>query len=108
VDLSGCLRAGEAENTFVVTVSNAPDGGQPANYQLAGIDGVKLRDHIGEQVEVRGVMTAEQQTATRAAAPADEKTIGTRGTPNVETWTVVDIRRLEVNAVKPLGRSCGK
>jgi hypothetical protein len=107
LEVTGCLRAGEAENTFVLTVSSAMGNDQPATYQLVGIDGVTLLDHIGEQVDVQGIMTAEQQTATRAISPADEKPAGTTGTPQVETKTVIDIRRLEVSGVKPLGTSCG-
>lgn len=97
----GCLRAGEAADTFVLTSA----GEQAVTYQLAGGEGETLRDHVGHQVEVTGTVTAEQRTATRATSSSD-KAVGTGGTPTVQTQTQVNVRRLEVSSVKPTGSEC--
>jgi hypothetical protein len=100
--VTGCLRAGEAAETFVLTTS----GTDVATYNLVGVEGVNLHDHTGKQVEVNGVLVAQQQTASRAAAPADDKATGTAGTPSVETRTTVDIRQIEVNSIRRTGGDC--
>lgn len=100
--VSGCLRAGEAAETFVLTTS----GPGAATYHLAGVEGVNLHDHTGKIVEVNGVLVAQQQTASRSAAPADDKTTGTAGTPEVTTRTTVDIRKVEVNSIRRTGGDC--
>lgn len=54
-----------------------------------------------------GILTAQQQTASRAQTPAaGEGATGTSGTPSVATRTTVDIRQLEVNALHPTGGDC--
>lgn len=100
--VAGCLRAGEAADTFVLTTG----GTDVATYNLVGDEAVNLRDHVGKEIEVEGVLTAQQQTATRAAAPSDDRATGTSGTPEVETRTSVDIRRLEVRTVRPTPNDC--
>ena len=106
--VNGCLRAGEAEDTFVLTVAQPSAADTPATYQLVGANTATLRGHIGERVEVSGVMTAQEQIASRAVSPANPKATGTSGTPSVETQTVVNIKKLDVSAVKPLGDRCEK
>ncbi len=98
----GCLRAGEAGNTFVLTTS----GPGAATYNLVGVKGATLHDHTGKQVEVNGTLVAQQRTASRAAAPAEDKATGTAGTPEVETRTSVDIRQIEVSAIRRTGGDC--
>lgn len=100
--VAGCLRAGEAADTYVLTTT----GTDVATYNLVGDESVNLRDHVGKQIEVEGVLTSQQQTATRAAAPSEERATGTSGTPAVETRTAVDIRRLEVRTVRPTENDC--
>jgi hypothetical protein len=100
--VAGCLRAGEAAETYVLTTS----GTDTATYNLVGDEAVNLRDHVGKQVTVEGILTAQEETATRAAAPAADRATGTSGTPTVETRTAVDIRRLEVRAVRPTTDDC--
>src|SRR5690606_10457732 len=46
--VTGCLRAGDAADTFVLTTSRAEDGTKPVTYHLTGDPGVNLQDHIGE------------------------------------------------------------
>lgn len=102
VTVTGCLRAGEAAETFVLT-SGGPGA---ATYNLVGVEGVNLLDHTGKLVEVNGVLVAQQQTASRVAAPAADKATGTAGTPAVETRTTVDIRQIEVKTVRRTGGDC--
>jgi hypothetical protein len=100
--VTGCLRAGEAADTFVLTTA----GTDVATYNLLGREGVNLADHVGHQVEVNGILTAQQQMTSRAQAPADDRATGTSGTPTVATRTNVDIRQLEVNTVRATGQDC--
>ena len=102
--IAGCLRAGEAADTYVLTTG----GTDVATYNLVTDEAVNLRDHVGKEITVEGVLTAQQETATRAAAPADRPTgaTGTTGSPMVETRTAVDIRRLEVRTVQPTTNDC--
>jgi hypothetical protein len=103
----GCLRAGDAANTFVLTASRTEDGVNPATYQLAGTGGVNLQDHVGDRVEVTGTLTEQQHIATsEAPTPADDRARGTTGTPTVQTGTQLAVRRLEVSGVKALGGEC--
>ena len=110
--IAGCLRAGEASDTFVLTVSQqtaSPD--QAATYQLAPAANVDLRGSIGQRVEVTGVVRAQQTAETRTATTpaAGESATGTAGTkPTVQTATAVDIKQLDVNAMKPLGERCDR
>jgi hypothetical protein len=105
--VTGCLRAGDAENTYVLTTTQTENGVNPATYQLAGSAGVNLQDHVGDRIEVTGTLTEQQHVATTdAPTRADEKARGTTGTPTVQTGTQVAVRRLEVTGVKPLGGEC--
>jgi hypothetical protein len=105
--LTGCLRAGEAADTYVLTTSQTADGGPSTTYQLAASQGINLANEIGKRVEVNGVITTQQRSATFSpAAPAGETPTGTGGTPRVETRTQLDIKRLEVSGIKPLADRC--
>lgn len=105
--VTGCLRAGDAENTYVLTTTQTENGVNPATYQLAGNAGVNLQDHVGDRVEVSGTLTEQQHVATtEAPTKADEKARGTSGTPTVQTGTQLAVRRLEVTGVKALGGEC--
>jgi hypothetical protein len=108
VTVTGCLRAGEASDTFVLTTSETKDGATPATYVLAaGKSGVNLRDNIGERVEVTGVLSTEQQVSTTTLpAPAANKPTGTAGTPTVQTQAQLDMRSLEVNSMSRIGGHC--
>lgn len=102
MNVTGCLRAGEAANTFVLTTG----GTDVATYILIPREGANLRDHVGHQVEVSGVLTAQQQTGSRATTPAPGGATGTTGTPEVSTRTTLNLREIEVNTVKPTGGEC--
>lgn len=105
--VTGCLRAGEASDTYVLAQDAATTGAADnANYQLVGVRGVNLRDHIGERVQVSGVLASQQQVASRSTPSQQDKATGTTGTPTVQTQTQVDIRTLRVNSVNPQGGKC--
>jgi hypothetical protein len=108
VTLTGCLRAGEASDTFVLTASQTKDGETPATYLLVSKDsGVNFRENVGERVEITGVVTTQQQVSTMTPpAPPANKPTGTAGTPTVETQAKLEMRRLEVNSVNRLGAHC--
>ena len=106
VTLTGCLRAGEATDTFVLTTAQTRDSAETATYHLTGVQGVTLRDHIGQQVEVNGVVRSEQEMASASASREAERATGTTGTPTVQTRTQLQVRQLEVTSVKPAGAKC--
>jgi hypothetical protein len=109
VTVGGCLRAGEAADTFVLTASEPSQATDTATYQLVGNPSVDLRSHVGQRVEVSGVVRQQQEVATRTApAPAGERETGTSGTPKVETSTKVAFKQLDVSGLKPLGESCDR
>ena len=105
--VAGCLRAGEASDTYVLAQDAAATGTTgTANYQLVGTGGVNLREHIGERVQVSGVLASQQEVASRSTPSQQEKATGTTGTPTVQTQTQVDIRTLRVNSLNPQGGKC--
>src|SRR5436853_4351610 len=59
--VSGCLRRGVAENTFVLTESRAAGGSETATYQLMGRETPTLQQYVGQNVEVSGTLRAEQE-----------------------------------------------
>lgn len=106
--VTGCLRAGEATDTFVLTTAQTRDSAETATYQLSGVEGVNLRDHIGKRVEVNGVVRSEQEVASASPSrpAAGSQATGTAGTPTVQTRTSLQVRQLEVRSVKRAGGSC--
>ncbi len=104
VTVAGCLRAGEAENTFVLTAAATDPDSKSATYQLIGHD-VPLREYVGQQVEVEGTVQAEEAIATNGVA-AQKPAKGTEGTPTVETKTELDVKQMTVSSVKPSGQRC--
>jgi hypothetical protein len=105
--VTGCLRAGEAADTFVLTTAQTMDGTPAATYHLSGSGGVNLADHIGKRIEVSGVIDQKSQIATsEPTRRADDKATGTAGTPSVQTGTELAINRLEVSSVKRAGGDC--
>jgi hypothetical protein len=109
VTVTGCLQKGTiAENTWVL-IGDAPSAGttgRAPTYQLTGGDAAALRANVGQRVEVSGTVRAEQEVASTSGAIPESRAKGTAGTPTVETKTDVDIRRLEVSAVKATGNRC--
>jgi hypothetical protein len=107
--VTGCLRATEAADTFVLTTAEIEEGLPAATYQLHGTAGVHLADHVGKRIEVTGVVREQAQIATRDAARVpDDKATGTAGTPAVQTGTALTIRQLDVTSMKRAGGDCGQ
>ena len=109
ITVAGCLNAGEAADTYVVTAARTTGGSaETATYQLVGERAVNLQDHVGHRVEVSGTVQTQHEIAASAPAqPApNERATGTTGTPTVQTRTEIDIRRLAVTSLKPLGDKC--
>ncbi len=105
--VTGCLRAGDAADTFVLTTAQTVDGTPAATYQLSGVPDMNLQDHLGKRVEVSGVVDQQSQIATRQPSqPADDKATGTAGTPTVQTGTQLSIKRLDVKTIKRAGGDC--
>ena len=105
--VSGCLRAGDAADTFVLTTAQTATGEPTATYQLVGLDGVNLRDHVGRHVEVQGILNAQQQVASQSSTDRAPNATGTSGTtPTVSTTTDLKIRRLDVQQVKAIEKEC--
>jgi len=105
--VTGCLRAGDAPDTFVLTTSQLADGRQPATYQLSGSAGVNLTEHIGERVSVQGVVRAQQESTTATSGTAaNAKPQGTAGTPTVSTTTTLDLKRMDVTSISPAEGKC--
>jgi hypothetical protein len=103
--VQGCLRAGEASGTFVLTARATDTGTTAATYQLLGPD--NLREHVGRRVEVTGTIVSGQvATAQGATLPAEDRAKGTSGTPTVQSTTKIDLKRLQVTSVTPVGGDC--
>lgn len=106
--ITGCLKAGDAPSTFIVTTAKTEGATETATYQLMGSQSTNLSEHIGRQVEVSGVIRQSQELAsTERARPArPEGTAGSAGKPTVDTRTDVEIKQLEVSSVKALEGKC--
>jgi hypothetical protein len=102
----GCVKAGEATDTFVLTTARTTTGEQTATYQLLGGHGEELRNQVGRRAEISGVLTAQQQTVSLSPTATADKAKGTGGTPTVSTRTDIEMRRLDVQSVRPLGDRC--
>lgn len=110
-NVTGCLRAGEAANTFVLTTTATGAASVPATYHLTSTGNLNLQDHIGKRVEVAGVVEAQSQIATREAPqPADNATgtAGAPGTPTVQTGTRLNVQRMNVTNIRATGEDCGE
>jgi hypothetical protein len=107
--VTGCLRAGEAPDTFVLTTSQTEDGRPPITYEVVGAAGVNIKEHVGERVAINGVVREQQSTTTASAtAPATDKPQGTSGTPNVQTTATLQMRRIDVSAINRAAGDCEK
>ena len=106
--VTGCLRAGDAAGTFVLTTTRAEEGTTPTTYQLTATTGVNLQDHVGHRVAVDGMVTQQQtSTTTSARAPATDEARGTSGaTPQVQTSATLQLRQMEVRNIARASGDC--
>lgn len=106
--ITGCLKAGDAADTFVVTTAKSEGSGETATYHLLGNANVNLTDHVGRQVQVSGTVKQTEELASRTRAQSSEPagTSGGAGKPVVETRTEVAVKRLEVSSIQRVGERC--
>lgn len=107
--VTGCLRAGDASDTYVLTTAETTGGPTAANYHLTGTGTVNLQDHLGYRVQVSGVVEAQSQIATHEAGEPAANTTGTAGkpgTPTVQTGTQLSIQRIDVNNIRRVDGEC--
>ena len=102
----GCLRAGDASNTFVLTTANTETSQPTATYSLHPSEGVMLAEHVGKRVVVSGVLRAQQEVTARSSTEPAGKATGTAGTPSVSTATELDIKQLNVDKVRAVDGDC--
>jgi hypothetical protein len=103
--VSGCLRAGLADDAFVLLSRKAEGPARTVTYQLLTSPGVKLRSFVDQEVAVTGTVESDQAVATSGKVQ-EQPAIGAAGTPFVETPSELDVRKLKVSAVKPSGNRC--
>lgn len=108
VTVTGCLKAGAAENTYVLSAARTAGSQDSATYELEGNPSTSFQDHVGQRVEVTGTMESQQELAARTKSVAEEedRPTGTSGTPTVETKAEIDVRRLSVSEIRPLAEKC--
>jgi hypothetical protein len=129
VQVSGCLAAGPAANTFTLTtveadlkpnpvgtsgVAGTPEGGAPKPevktviYTLTAQPGVDLSVHIGQTVEVSGTKQTTSTTEQSRSTTSVTDIAGAHPPPRVLTTPKAEIvaRRMNVNAVKMVAIDC--
>ena len=105
--VTGCLKAGEAANTYVLTASQTVEGTPPATYHLTGAQDLNLQEHVGDRVEATGVVESQSEIATRSTPQPPDNAQGTAGaTPSVQTGTELSIRRMNVTSVRGVEGEC--
>ena len=104
--VTGCLRAGDASGTFVLTAARTAGAIETATYQLVGGDEAQLSQHMGQRVQVSGTTVPQEEIASRSPAETEQRAKGTSGTPTVQTQTDVQIRQLRVDSFAPQGDKC--
>jgi hypothetical protein len=107
ISVTGCLRGGLADNTYVLMASQTTGGAtDTATYQLTARDEDSLRQYVGQKVQVAGTLRTEQEVASNGVATEQKPAKGTSGTPTVDTKTEVDVKRLDVTTITPTGSRC--
>jgi hypothetical protein len=107
ISVTGCLRGGLADNTYVLMASQTTGGAtDTATYQLTARDEDNLRQYVGQKVQVAGTLRAEQEVASNGVATEQKPAKGTSGTPTVDTKTEVDVKHLDVTTITPTGSRC--
>jgi hypothetical protein len=120
VTVTGCLTANARGDRFVLTplkrdplsaemTSRTTDAVPTYTYELSG--GTNLRAHIGQQVSVTGKL--DRGFEQDAEVDRDRQTQAAPASPNAPKPTVeteekaeVELRRLQVNTVKSIGKPC--
>jgi hypothetical protein len=122
VTITGCLTAAPDRDAFVVTAQRsalvsgalyAGDGETPTYaYELVGDTG-DLTPHVGHRVEVTGLVDRSRRDEVKVSDEVKTKLPDVQSgrdtvSPAIDTDTEmeINIRRLSVSAVKPIGMSC--
>ena len=105
VSVNGCLRAGLAENTFVLTATNRGGGSDTATYEISS-QNVNLREFVGQQVQISGTLRSEEVATSTGPDVVGKAAKGTSGKPTIETTTELNLKQMNVDAVKPTGQRC--
>jgi len=109
VAVTGCVRSGLADNTYVLMASQTNGGAtDTATYQLTGGDDLNLRQYVGQKVNITGTVRAEQEVASKGVATEQKPAKGTSGTPIVDTKTELDLKRLRVTTITPSSGHCNQ
>jgi len=103
--VSGCLRSGLADNTFVLMSRKTDGSAEIVTYQLLAAPGVELRSFVGQEVDVTGTVESDRTVATSGRVE-EQPAKGAAGTPVIETTSELEVRKLKVSAVKPSGNGC--
>jgi len=103
--IAGCVYPGAATNTFVVFAAESEGATTTATYEVIPKAGMDLHAYAGQNVEMSGTLLTRQTVATSGKGEA-EPAKGASGTPTVETRTELDVRKFEVESVKPTGKHC--
>jgi hypothetical protein len=105
--VTGCLRAGAAPNTFVLTAAEATGATTTATYELFPKAGVDLHAYAGQEVAVSGTLRSQQTVATSGEVQ-EKPANGVSGTPTVETRSELNVRKLDVESVTTTGNRCAE
>ena len=106
--VAGCLRKGVGDNTYILVASESTGATTTATYQLTRPDMTGFQQYVGQTVEVSGTLRAEQEIASSGGTVAEKPAKGTTGTPAVETKTDLNVRIMNVGAIRPLGSPCAQ
>ncbi|MGH9408159.1 MAG: hypothetical protein ACRD1V_01745 [Vicinamibacterales bacterium] len=106
ITVTGCLRAGDAPETYVLMSIQRGSTPETATYQLIGKEGVDFQHHMGQEVQLTGTLGTQAERASRAAATTEPKAKGTSGTPSVQTETDLQVRALHVDSLTPQAGTC--
>jgi len=103
----GCLRAGDAADTFVLMAADRTgSGSDTTTYQLTAPAELNLPAYVGKRVKISGTLRAEQNVTGDSGTVAEKPAKGTAGTPTVETKTSVDVKQMTVRLIQATDGSC--
>ena len=105
--LRGCLRAGEQAGTYVLSNASATTGGtlKNATVELSGTpSGTNLSEHVGDTVEVTGMMAGASASASASGSAATSASGSTK--PGATGTAGAAKAKLNVKSVKHVKDGC--
>jgi hypothetical protein len=111
ITLKGCLRAGDAADSFVLAnaapasatagTSGTPAAAPAKTVRLTGSPaGTNLKDHVGHTVEITGMMAPAKSSTPAATPPAG-------GAAGAGASATSDAQSLTVKTIKHVDAKCG-